>query len=399
MSKTALHIVASFDSLNSAWKAIQSRSSPRSRNTVGVDGVSINDFAIDSKPRLRILSQKLRDVSFAFSALKPHFVPKPNGKFRPICVPTVEDRIVQRALLDFLNGKYGARFANAISFGFIKDRTVKQAAERACYLRGIKGWAFKTDISAFFDRVDRQLLHARLKAVVRQTTLHPILIAASNCEIHVSNSTVKKRLAELGIITGKGVRQGMPLSPFFANLFLEPFDQSISKRKLPAVRYADDLIFFGSSQAECEEIDAYCRSRLDELKLDIPLLEPGTKTVIEPPDQPVEFLGLGLVKLNDKYQLMLMEKQREAIRADLLKMGSIPDLHSRGITLASLDRVISSRIAGYSHAYACCSNSDEFDEILKGLHQTILRRVYGPEGLGLRIESLSSANKAFLGLV
>ena len=142
MAGTSLNAIASYSTLDRAWGELFKRSRPKSRNTLGIDDASINDFARDPKPRLRAISSQLKSGEFVFNRLRPHLVVKPNGKYRVICVPTVHDRIVQRALLNFLTDKYGSRFKNAISYGFIKGRSVTKAVTRTCDLRNQHGWAF-----------------------------------------------------------------------------------------------------------------------------------------------------------------------------------------------------------------------------------------------------------------
>jgi len=125
MASTSLNAIASYATLDRAWRDLFKRSRPKSRNTLGIDDASINDFARDPKPRLRMISTQLKSGEFAFNRLRPHLVIKPDGKkYRLICVPTVNDRVVQRALLDFLTDKYGSRFKNSISYGFIKGRSL-----------------------------------------------------------------------------------------------------------------------------------------------------------------------------------------------------------------------------------------------------------------------------------
>jgi len=225
------------------------------------------------------------------------------------------------------------------------------------------------------------------------------LVAASNCEIDELSGSNKKRIAELGIHKGLGVRQGMPLSPFFANLFLEPFDQEIQKSNLKAVRYADDLIFFADSHDECEAIAAFCKLTLDKLHLQIPDLGSESKSTIAPPDEAIEFLGLGLQRGNVGYELVLLQKQRQAIKQELLRFGSIQDLLTRKIQFANLGRAIESRISGYLHTYEYCTNFLELSNELEGLHQTILRRIYGAEGLGINLSALNSEKRTFLGII
>ena len=171
-------------------------------------------------------------------------IPKPNGKFRLICVPTIEDRIVQRALLLVLNQYYHKKFDNGISYGFISQKTVKDAALQACMLRKTHQWVYKTDISAFFDNIDREKLIEKIKSFIKHRSLHKLLFLAVSREVQTTSLAQEKRIKKLGIQRGLGIRQGMPLSPFFANLFLESFDNEIKATGLKAVRYADDLIFF-----------------------------------------------------------------------------------------------------------------------------------------------------------
>ena len=83
---------------------------------------------------------------------------------------------------------------------------------------------------------------------------------------------------------------------------------------------------------------------------------------------------------------------------ELLQLGSITNLLSRNIRLADLGRAIESRISGYLNTYDCCTNYAELENALEGLHETVLRRLYGHDGLGLDINSLSSEKRSFLGL-
>ncbi|MFM0382756.1 hypothetical protein PQQ71_05450, partial [Paraburkholderia dipogonis] len=112
MPNNAYSSVLSLPALNDAWRTIFRKASPRSRNSVGVDNVSLNDFRSDEKAHLNRLARDLRSKTFQFTSLRPHLIPKSNGKDRLICVPTVQDRVVQRALLDFLSVRYAGKLAN-----------------------------------------------------------------------------------------------------------------------------------------------------------------------------------------------------------------------------------------------------------------------------------------------
>jgi len=394
---SALEKVATFPKLERAWRNIHSRARAASRNTRGVDGVSLNDFAIDPKPRLRTLARDLASGEYEFAPLRPHLIPKTNGKDRLICVPTVGDRIVQRALLNFLTSKYLSRLQNEISYGFVQGRTVQDAARLACAYRSRLPWVFKTDIASFFDRIPRALLASAVTKIIREKSFHVVLNRAAACEIQTPSGNAQSRIHALGIREGLGVRQGMPLSPFFANIILDRFDRAVAAAGHTAIRYADDLIFFADNEASCRLIHAFCRRELAKIGLTVPDIVPDSKSQIYAPTVAAEFLGLGMCPSADKYILRLMPKQIERIRTELMQLGSISQLLTRGITLAKLGAQIQNRSTGYLNAYEACTNISDVENELSDLTQKVLRKIYR-EGLGLKLEKLSAEARTFLGL-
>jgi RNA-directed DNA polymerase len=394
---TALQTVGSYGSLNTAWRSLFQRARPYSRNTRGIDGVSINDFAVDPKPNLRRIAMEVTSGTYRFSALRAHLIPKPNGKERLICVPTVQDRIVQRSLLEYLTSKYLVKLANPISYGFIRFRKVRDAAIVACEQRAKHPWVFKTDITSFFDEIDRTLLESALRRTVRDRSLMPLLIDALTCEAEPASKTAGKKIKAMGIRVGRGVRQGMPLSPLFANVVLQDFDNAIVAADYSAIRYADDLVFFADSEHDCMAIHRFCRKELSTLGLQIPDVGSDSKSQIYGPSDSAEFLGLGLVRENDQYLLRVMPKQVERVRSELARLQTIRELLSRGVTLASLGTHLENRIAGYFSAYEVCTNVLDLENVFDDLRRKILFAVYR-DGLKINVAALDAEAKTFLAL-
>jgi retron-type reverse transcriptase len=250
-----------------------------------LDDETLLDFGRNPDGTCRQLSHSVRaNGAYQFSDLRAVLVPKGDSKDRVICIPTVRDRVFQRALNDYLANGDRCGLNNKSSFGFIPGRSVEKAAARARELRRTLPWAYKTDISSFFDAIDRQLLAERIRRQVRDRSLHKCLIAASECEIKATSASNAKRIAKAGIQAGRGVRQGMPLSPFFANLILKDFDRLIEYADINMVRYADDLICFAGSQNACEDIHGHVRESLAREKLQIPDPGSNSKTQIYAPD-------------------------------------------------------------------------------------------------------------------
>lgn len=389
--------IFSSKNLRETWKKLHTDAKPSSRDTVGVDGESINTFKAEEARCLRIIRDDLRSRKFSFSPLRAVLVPKGNGRDRLICVPTVTDRIVQRVLTNYVSEKYHKILSNEISYGFIKRRNVHDAARRAIALREVSPWAFKTDITSFFDQIQREDVARAIKREVRESSLHPLLIAAINCEIQQTNTGHKKRINALGIKPGLGVRQGMPLSPLFANLVLLDFDQKLIKLGHKVIRYADDLIFFCSSQSECEEISEHCRRLLADFKLTIPSIEEKSKSVIYAPNESAEFLGLNITPIKNKYTLTLTTAQREKIRQEILSLSSIDELLTRKITLATVLPVVRAKINGFLDAYSICDDYENLAHELDSLGQKVLRRIY-EEQLKIDLSKLDKKKHTFLGL-
>ena len=395
---SALARIASLPALNAAFSHIYSNSSGKSKHTSGVDHQTLNDFHNQKDSLLRQLSIDLMGKKFSFSKLSPHFIQKSNGKYRVICVPTVRDRVVQRALLDYLSTKYEAKLNNQISYGFLRGKGVQQAAEQSCRLRKSKPWVFKTDIAAFFDRVPRDLLKERLRKLVLEPSLLPLLESVIDSEIFINSKTTEKRIAALGIEVGIGIRQGMPMSPFFSNVMLNRFDKAIVQMGYAAVRYADDLIFFGVSESECKAIHLFCEKNLTIEGLTIPPLGDKSKSQIYSEGATAEFLGLGLIRCADKsYSLVVTKEQAIHIRTELFKLTDLEHLHKQNIDFFKFGYSLNSRIGGYVNAYSMCSNLKEFEDKLESIRLRIYSTVLS--NLGIVPASLTPAAKRFFRLI
>ncbi len=397
MHSNALTQISSHSYLSAIWDKLWIESRPKSRDTHGIDGQSLNEFKKNSVAYIHDISKALLNGTYQFSTLRPYFLEKPNGKLRVICIPTTSDRIVQGALLAFLSGKYTDRFSNEISYGFLKDRGVKKALQSAQSKRKSKQWVFKTDIKAFFDNINRDDLKSKIRKVIKERTLHDLLTKAVDCEIHYARASAKK-LQLLGIQPGRGTRQGMPLSPFFSNVVLERFDRSVAKTGYAAIRYADDLIFFAQDRSHCLEIEKFCIRQLAKEGLEIPAIdEPATKSIIYEPNEHAEFLGVAICKHKGGYQIKLLSSQIKYILKTFTDMGSVRELLSRKIQLGKLGFYLSARKAGYIQAYALCSNIAELENSLDDIEQKVLKRIY-TEDLKINLSNLTAESYSFLGL-
>lgn len=189
----------------------------------------------------------------------------------------------------------------------------------------------------------------------------------------------------------------MPLSPFFANLFLADFDHECIRKKIRVLRYADDLIFFAASKTEAEDFEGFCKSELSKIQLVIPELGDDSKSQIYEPKTSAEFLGVELAPSKGaSYQVQLGQKQLDAIKDKIYSLGNLTELRQRKLDISRFGNSISSRVAAHSAAYDFCANSDHLETCLRDWSRATRQKV--ALALGIDIAKLSDDGRWFLGL-
>lgn len=396
MGKSAYEQVASQKALYDSWHLIFKKSRGYKKRTSGIDGVSVQQFAQTHQARIADLRYRLQQRRFAFQNLKPRIQPEEGGKSRVICIPTTADRIVQRAILEYLHRFDSYSQANEINFGFIRGSSAAEAVELARQRRNKKSWAYKTDIRRFFDNIDRSRLKNLVTARIRARSLHPLLLSVIDCETEKGHPSTAAALRRAGIRRGKGLRQGMPLSPYLANLFLEPFDRAIKAAKLPLLRYADDIICFAESRTECENIHEFVSSQLEKCGLAVPPVG-SKKSQIKDPMESVSFLGVSISPAPRGYELKVTEEQYRKITDYLFNFSNLDYLESRGITISTLLKRLDDTINGYKASYQICDNFAQVEQGLNDTRTVVLRRLFSNE-LGISVHNMSQRQKHFLEL-
>lgn len=400
MPRSLVDQVADKNNLREAWRRIRSNVPGKKRHKLDNLGYSVNSIDSNIESELSAIhSSLIGNDGYKFRDLVAHPIPKKSGH-RIICVPPLVDRLVQRAVLEFLSKGDRFRILNPISFGYVSDpeRTVRMAAGNALKYRATHPWVYKTDISKFFDRIPRELLIARLETLCRSTPLLKLLARAVNCEIAKTNPRDTQLIHEAGIRKGQGVRQGMPLSPLFANVILGPFDRTMLRKKFNVVRYADDLIAMADSEAECMRIHDTCRLELGKLGLTVPDLNtPNSKSIISAPDEAAEFLGVSLERAPGAtgYVLQVPTETMQKMQDKIANYGNLSFLTSQGITIGNLGKVLGDITDGWKSAYSHCNNArllrNSLDRWRSKALETLFRKHFN-----LDLGTMSESQKNFL---
>lgn len=381
------------------WRAERNR---LRRSSYGVDRISGRKF--EERLSYEILQLQQRSLGkFRPSGLLAISKPKPGGGNRILCVPTIADRLLQLSLLVDLRPTLAKRgLLNTISYGLMRNarRGVADARRRALELRAAHRWVYKADIRRFFDNIPRTQMKAVARTIIPQRSFHPIVSAFVDCEITDGfDPDWPDIVIRAGIVPGLGVRQGMPLSPYFAGMLLRDLDRTLATQKIPAIRYVDDIMAFFDNRQQCYDFHHYLSERLDTLGLKIGHPDrSGSKSAIYEPKQAAEFLGMEITPApSGDYCLMVSDACIQKIGAKFCQVASLDHLLTKQLTLTRLGGYLDAIERGYVRAYDGAENHGKLRRELVQMKEAAI--TYVLENLfGERLPNLSKQQRTFIGL-
>jgi RNA-directed DNA polymerase len=330
----------------------------RNKGAPGADGMRVQDLKAWLQAHWPAVRKALLAGSYLPREVRAVDIAKPQGGVRTLGVPTVVDRLVQQALLQVLQPVFEPGFSDS-SYGFRPGRNAGQAVKAARdHVRSGRHWVVDMDLAKFFDRVNHDLLMARVARQVKDTRVLKLI----------------RRFLEAGLMRDgmvqprkQGTPQGGPLSPLLSNILLTDFDRELERRGHAFVRYADDSnVYLGSRTAAEHAFEAMRHYLEDELKLQI---NPEKSAVARASER--DFLGYGLIGREQatlKVAAASIQRLRRRVK-DVLR-------ENRGVSVAAVIKALNPLLRGWTNYFRWAEVKNVWQELDGWLRRRLRGRLW-----------------------
>jgi RNA-directed DNA polymerase len=236
------------EALEAAFRSLRKAAS------AGVDGVTYEEYEANAGRNIRQLHQRLTDGTYQAQPLRRIYIPKEDGKQRPISIPALEDKIVQKVAVEILNAIYEQDFLDC-SYGFRPGRSPHQALDelRADICTRPTEWILEIDIKAYFDSIVREQLMEMIGKRISDGSV-----------LRLIRKWIQVGFIDDGrlLVSETGTGQGQTISPLLANVYLhhvldEWFEQVVKPRlrgEAHEIRFADDAIICFQYREDAEKV-------------------------------------------------------------------------------------------------------------------------------------------------
>jgi RNA-directed DNA polymerase len=345
----------------------------------GMDHQTIAMYEQRLEQHTEYLARTLKEGSYQPAAVRREWIPKPGSKEkRPLGIPTVRDRVVQKALLATIEPIFEREFAEQ-SYGFRPERGCKDALRRVDQLlKQGQMWVIDADLKSYFDTIPHEQLLNRIEEKVADGRVLELI----------------RKYLKQGVLEEmrewqpeSGTPQGAVISPLLSNIYLDPLDKLMAASGLEMVRYADDFVVLCRSEADARRALAAVQQWTVAAGL---TLHPD-KTRIVDATQPggFDFLGYHFERGEKRPRRKSLKKFKDTIRAKTKRNNG----QSLRVIIANVNRTTKGWFAYFKHSHRYTFRP--LDQFIRVRLRSILRRRSGRRGLASGGESIRWTNAYF----
>lgn len=291
-----IDMITSKENLNRAYKKVVAN-----KGASGVDGMTVDELGAYIKENKDTIVKSIRNRTYMPNPVRRVYIPKENGKKRPLGIPTVLDRVIQQAIAQPISDIYEEIFSE-FSYGFRPGRSCHDAIKRALdYLNEGYEWVIDVDIEQFFDMVNHDKLIQILREQVNDSTT-----------LNLIRKYLRAGVMEKGLqkATITGVPQGGPLSVVLSNVYLDKLDKELERRGLRFTRYADDALIFTKSELASNRV---MKSITDWIERKLFLKVNATKTKVVRPTRS-KYLGFTFMKHGGEWKVKPTTEKKKKLK-------------------------------------------------------------------------------------
>jgi RNA-directed DNA polymerase len=338
------------------WKAYERV--VRNKGAPGADGMRVSELKAWLQANWVSVKAALLAGSYLPREVRAVDIPKPSGGVRTLGVPSVVDRLIQQALLQVLQPIFEPRFSES-SYGFRPGRNAWQAVQAARdHVRSGKGWVADIDLAKFFDRVNHDVLMARVARAVGDARVLGVIRRFLEAGLMRDGVTQPRR---------EGTPQGGPLSPLLSNIMLTDLDRELERRGHAFARYADDCnVYLGSRQAAEHAFEAVGHYLESELKLQV---NRDKSAVARASTR--DFLGYGLIGRETarlKVAKASVARLRQKVKTLLRE--------KRGVGLVAITEALNPLLRGWTSYFRYAQVKDVWQELDGWIRRKLRCRIW-----------------------
>ena len=340
------------DNFNRAYKRVKAN-----KGAPGIDGMSVEEALPYLREHQKELTDRIYRGKYTPSPVRRVEIPKPDGGVRKLGIPTVIDRTIQQAIAQQLIPLYEPLFIET-SYGYRPNKSAKDAIQKVKeYAEQGYTFAVTLDLSKYFDTLNHEKLINLLRKEVKDERV-----------IQLIKRYLKSGVMENGVVmeTGEGSPQGGNLSPLLANVYLNEFDQEFTRRGVPCIRYADDIVLLAKSRRASERLLESSTKYLEE-KLKLTVNREKSRTVSVFAIRNFKFLGFALGRNGGGIYIRVHPKSWNKFKSKLKDLSSRRSVRNIKASLAR----IKVYARGWLNYYGIASMKNNMEDINGWLYHRI----------------------------